>query len=409
MNSRIPMGPQGRELRRRLTARTCAIVAAYTVCYLVFLLIVNLVGMADLAERVADATSEWIYLTEEQYRVFQESNMGGDGRYWDVWPTEEGTFGVRDLTTYYAIKSLKVPVAFALYCIGLVAILLAMLNRSVRYFNELSYAVARLLEDKSTVIDLSSDLHIVASELSGIRERSLADDRAAEAAEARKNELVAYLAHDIKTPLTSIIGYLQLLDDEPDLPVEARSRYAGVALDKARRLDAMMDEFFEITRYNMKTIPIERQKVDMFILCSQAADEVYPLASNRNICVDVQTSGNRDAFIDPDKLARVLSNVLRNAISYADQDSTVSMRLEGCEKEMVLCVENRGREISPEHLDAIFEKFFREDGARATEKGGAGLGLAIAKEIVTAHGGSISAESENGATAFTIRLPRSPL
>lgn len=403
------MGPQGRELRRRLTARTCAVVAAYTAFYLALLLLVQLFGMEGLAERVADATSEWIYLTEEQYRTFQEYNIGVDGRYWDVWPTEEGTFGVRDLTTYYVIKSLKVPMAFTLYCIGLVVILLAMLNRSVRYFNELSFAVARLLEDKGSAIDLPPDLHIVASELSRIRERSLADDRTAEAAEARKNELVAYLAHDIKTPLTSIIGYLQLLEDEPELPVESRSRYAGVALEKARRLDAMMDEFFEITRYNMKSIPIERQKVDMFILFSQAADEVYPLASGRGIDVDVQTSGNRDAFIDPDKLARVLSNVLRNAISYADQGSTVSMRLEGREKEMVLCVENQGREISPEHLDAIFEKFFREDGARATEKGGTGLGLAIAKEIVIAHGGSISAESKNGVTAFTIRLPRSPL
>lgn len=407
MKEKVPMGPQGRELRRKLTRRAYVAVLAYTVLCSALLLLASALGLDDgLADRVASATSEWVYLTEDQYKTFLENNLGVDGRRWDVWPAGSGTFAVRDLTTYYAIKSLKIPLAAALYCAGLMAVLLSVINRSVRYFNELSLAVTRLLEDGQSAISLPSDLRIVESELSRIQELSLANDRAAEAAEARKNELVAYLAHDIKTPLTSVIGYLQLLDEEPELSVEARSRYAGVALDKARRLDAMMDEFFEITRYNLKSMPIERQTVDMFILCSQAADEVYPLASARGIDVNVHTSGKRDAFADPDKLARVLSNVLRNAVSYADRESAVSLKLEGLEKEMVIRIENRGREISPEHLNAIFEKFFREDGARATEKGGAGLGLAIAKEIVVAHGGSIAAESDNGVTVFTVRLPR---
>lgn len=402
------MGPQGRELRRRLTKRACATVLAYTALYLALLLFVNAFGLGGLADKVADATSEWVYLTEDQYAAFLENNLEGGDRRWDVWLTEDGTFAVRDLSTYYAVKSLKAPVAAVLYCAGLVAVLLAVLNRSVRYFNELSLAVARLLEDKGSPISLSPDLRIVESELSRLQELSLANDRAAEAAEARKNELVAYLAHDIKTPLTSIIGYLQLLDEEPELSVDARSRYAGIALEKARRLDSMMEEFFEITRYNLKSMPIERRKVDLFILCSQAADEIRPSASARGIAVNVRTLGERDAFVDPDKLARVLSNVLRNAVSYADQRSTVSLELEGSEEEAVVRIGNHGREISPEHLDAIFEKFFREDGARTSERGGAGLGLAIAKEIVSAHGGRIFAESENGATVFTVVLPRKP-
>lgn len=88
----------------------------------------------------------------------------------------------------------------------------------------------------------------------------------AEAAESRKNELVAYLAHDIKTPLTSVIGYLALLAEEPDLPYEKRERFASAALDRARRLDGMMDEFFEITRYNLGSIPVEREQVDVVML-----------------------------------------------------------------------------------------------------------------------------------------------
>lgn len=392
------MGPQGRALRRKLTARTCAVVAVYTVCYLLFLLAAQVFFIDSLANSIADATSSWIYLDEDQYLAFQESEMNGGFQHWDTWVLADGSYAVRDLTLYNLVKSLKAPAGIALYCLGLAIILLFTLNRSLSYFNELSFAVTRLLGDKSSPVELSDDLSIVASELSRIRERSLADDRAAKAAEERKNELVAYLAHDIKTPLTSVSGYLQLLEEAPELSEEARARYAGIALEKAQRLEDLMDEFFEITRYNLKNVPLERRSVDMFILCTQAGE--------RDIRIEVDSKGEREAFVDPGKIARVLSNVLRNAVAYADAGSTVLLRMEGDEETLAVSIENEGQEISPEHLEAIFEKFFREDAASSSRKGGAGLGLAIAREIVNAHGGSISATSENGRTVFAIRLPR---
>lgn len=406
MRARIPMGPQGKLLRRRLIARTCAGVAAFTVCYLALLLFAQMFLVDSLANDIADATSEWIYLTEDQYRTFQENQMSGSFQQWDTWLLEDGSYAVRDLTVYYFMRTLKIPVAIAVYCAGLAVILLVMLNRALSYFNELSFAVTRLLADKSSPVELSPDLGIVSAELSRIRERSLADDRAAQAAETRKNELVAYLAHDIKTPLTSISGYLQLLEEAPELSDETRARYAGIALEKAHRLEGLMDEFFEITRYNLKSVSLERRQVDLFILCTQAAEEMYPQASGRGIRVEVKAEGEREAFVDPGKVARVLGNVLRNAVAYADKNSTISLRLEGGEEEAVIYVENEGQEISAEHLESIFEKFFREDGARSSQKGGAGLGLAIAREIAEAHGGSITAASENGRTTFTVRLPR---
>lgn len=406
MARRIPMGPQGRALRRSLTARTCVVVAIYTACYLLFLLAAQLLVVNNIADAIADATSNWIYLSEDQYLAFQKSDMAGGFQHWDTWILEDGSYAVRDLTLYHLVRSLKVPAGIALYCLGLAIILLFTLNRSLSYFNELSFAVTRLLGDKNSPVELSPDLAIVSSELSRIRERSLADDRAAKAAEERKNELVAYLAHDIKTPLTSISGYLQLLEEAPELSEEARSRYAGIALEKAQRLEGLMDEFFEITRYNLKSIPLERRRVDMFILCTQAAEELYPQANDRGIRIEVSFEGEREAFVDPGKIARVLSNVLRNAVAYADAGSTVLLRVEGDEAALAVFIENEGQEISSEHLESIFEKFFREDGARSSCKGGAGLGLAIAREIVNAHEGSISATSENGRTVFAIRLPR---
>ena len=226
------------------------------------------------------------------------------------------------------------------------------------------------------------------------------------AAESRKNELVAYLAHDIKTPLTSVIGYLALLAEEPDLPYEKRERFASAALDRARRLDGMMDEFFKITRYNLGSIPVEREQVDAVMLAEQVAVELLPAASGRGVSSAVHAPDRPvDSFIDPDKMARVLGNILKNAVAFANPSTEVLLNVHIEGESVVFAVEDTGREISPEHLVHIFEKFYRVDGARSTGHGGAGLGLAISKEIVAAHGGNITATSESGHTVFIIRIP----
>ncbi len=220
---------------------------------------------------------------------------------------------------------------------------------------------------------------------------------------------MAYLAHDIRTPLTSVIGYLSLLDESPDLPAEQRQRFTRTAFMKAERLESLIEEFFEITRYNLQAIPIERSTVDVQLFLEQIADEFFPQASEKNVSITVKAPEGQTIFVDGEKLARAVGNVMRNAVAYADAGTTVSVRAQregrGAHAAgWMITVTDHGREISPEHLESIFEKFYREDGARNAQSGGAGLGLAIAKEIIVAHEGTIEAESENGETTFTITL-----
>ena len=172
----------------------------------------------------------------------------------------------------------------------------------------------------------------------------------------------------------------------------------------------MLDEFFEITRYNLHAMTVEREHVDPALLCFQVAEEFYPEASARGIRIEVDAKEGDEVFADARKLSRALSIVVKNAVAYADANTRihVEMRITDDGKDgrtLRMSVANRGREISKEHLDRIFDKFYREDDARATNQGGAGLGLAIAREIVQAHGGSISAASENGRTVFTFAIP----
>lgn len=397
---------QARALQRRLVERLLVSLLVYSVLFAAVALALDTAVFDDLGERVAQLTSSWTYYSEEEYAALriefadsQQSDM------LQALPVEGGGYNVRNLGPYYAVRSVKWVALLGLYLLGCVGFALVVMRSSVKRFDDLACAVTALFADREAKIALPDSLAIVRAELLEVRERSLADERAARAAETRKNELVAYLAHDIKTPLTSVLGYLTLLKESPDLPRATRAEYAGIALAKAERLDDLIDEFFEITRYNLQAIPIERQRISSQLLCQQVADGLFPEASAKDVAIDVDASEDAMVFVDPDKMARALSNVMRNAVAYADAGTRVGVRACADDHGATFSVTDHGREISPVHLQSIFEKFFREDAARSTNKGGAGLGLAIAKEIVIAHGGSISAQSEAGTTTFTIVVP----
>lgn len=312
----------------------------------------------------------------------------------------------RNLSAYNNIRALKYPIAVTLFLLGILVIMAFAIRKSLRYFDELFSSLRSVLANGSGLVSLPAELSLAEDSINEIKKKNDAEQRATAAAERRKNELVAYLAHDTKTPLTSITGYLTLLEEAPDMPVEQRKRYAHVALAKAYRLDSMLDEFFEITRYNLGAIAIERERFDLALFCYQVVEDFYPEAESRGIDFEVAANEGDSVFADAPKMARVVSNVIKNAIAYADADSTISIKAHANGSGAFrIEVSNQGREISPEHLNRIFEKFYREDDARATRQGGAGLGLAIAREIVSAHGGTIDATSEAGVTRFVIDIP----
>ena len=222
---------------------------------------------------------------------------------------------------------------------------------------------------------------------------------------ARKNDLITYLAHDLKTPLTSVIGYLSLLDEVPDMPQPQREKYTHIALEKSQRLEGLINEFFEITRYNLQQLTLDREPVDLSYLLVQLTDEFYPILQAHGNTAELNAPETLTVSGDSAKLARVFNNILKNAVAYSDRDTPIRIRAEEADGQVSVFVENQGRTIPPQKLETIFEKFFRLDEARATATGGAGLGLAIAKEIVTLHGGTITAQSQNRRTTFRVTLP----
>ena len=255
-----------------------------------------------------------------------------------------------------------------------------------------------------------------------VKSTAEAHERALRDEAQRRSDLITYLAHDLKTPLTSVIGYLSLLDEIPEMPREQRCRYVGITLDKAKRLERLINEFFDITRYNLSHIELETESVNLSYLLVQMADEFYPLLAEHGNTVSLTVEGapasveapGAELWItaDPGRLARVFNNILKNAIAYSHEGTEIAVTAERFERadapgEPWVCVtvSDEGATIPPHKLEAIFDKFFRLDEARATSTGGAGLGLAIAREIVELHGGTITAASEAGLTTFTVELP----
>ncbi len=289
--------------------------------------------------------------------------------------------------------------------IFLVILLKFSISWFTKYFDEVGAGMDKLAEESDAEITLSPELDFMENKLNQIKNNLEKQKKAALDAEQRKNDLVVYLAHDIKTPLTSVIGYLSLLDEAPDMPAEQKAKYVGITLEKAYRLEQLINEFFEITRFNLQTIVLNKEKINLLFMLQQMADEFYPMLTPQGKQVSVNVPDGLALWGDADKLARVFNNILKNALAYSYENSIIDISAQQQEKNIVITFTNKGNPIPQAKLETIFEKFYRLDSARSTNTGGAGLGLAIAQEIVTAHDGTITVESNTENTIFTVKLP----
>ena len=317
-------------------------------------------------------------------------------------------FNNSDAQTIYqlVIRNNMDMILFVSILIFLVILFRFSVSWFTKYFDEISAGMDKLTEESDDEITLSLELDFMEDKLNQIKNNLEKQKKAALDAEQRKNDLVVYLAHDIKTPLTSVIGYLSLLDEAPDMPQEQKAKYVGITLEKAYRLEQLINEFFEITRFNLQTIVLNKEKINLLFMLQQMADEFYPMLTPQEKQVSVNVPDGFTLWGDADKLARVFNNILKNAIAYSYENSVIDISAQQQDKNIVITFTNQGNPIPQGKLETIFEKFFRLDTSRSTNTGGAGLGLAIAQEIVNAHGGNIFVQSNIEKTVFTVVLPQ---
>lgn len=302
---------------------------------------------------------------------------------------------------YYAVLFLAINIIF-----WFIVILLAMHYQKKQTIEETGRLIRNyMLKINTEEQTFPEEYETVAVQIAQMRADMQRSEQILKEEAQRKSDLIAYLAHDLKTPLTSVIGYLSLLEEVPDMPQEQRIKYTGITLEKAKRLEQLINEFFEITRYNLQQIILEKETVDLYYLLLQLTDEFYPILKEHGNTIRLEASENLIIYADPEKLARVFNNILKNAVAYSYRDTEIVISAQETDEKLQIIFLNKGTTIPPQKLETIFEKFFRLDDARTTNSGGSGLGLAIAKEIVTLHQGTITAKSEKEETSFIVTLP----
>ena len=189
------------------------------------------------------------------------------------------------------------------------------------------------------------------------------------------------------------------------MPVEERAKNVHITLEKACRLEEMINEFFEITRYNSHQIRLSECSIDLYYMLVQLTDELTPVLKHHGNFVTLEMDEDMVVYADPDKLARVFGNLLKNAAAYSYRGTEIIISAFQTETETKIFIKNRGDTIPEEQLSLVFDKFYCLDQSRSSGTGGTGLGLAIAKDIIELHGGSSSASSEADAIVFCIQLP----
>ena len=280
-----------------------------------------------------------------------------------------------------------------------------LVKRMLHYLSSVEAAIDAIQREDDEQIVLVQELKPLEDKLMALRATLKRKEMETAISEQKKNDLVVYLAHDLKTPLTSIIAYLTMLDQRKSMPDEDREKYIHVTFEKASRLRELINEFFEITRFNLQDIVLEKEQLNLSFLLEQLADESYGVLKDKYLTCSVKTDDDLMVMGDPDKLARVFDNLLRNAIAYSYTDTEIEIEARAKGTDIVITFENQGHEIPEQNLKLIFEKFYRVDNARSSQTGGSGLGLSIAKRIVELHGGIIEATSDWERTTFTVVLP----
>lgn len=301
---------------------------------------------------------------------------------------------------------------------GLVVILpiLLIIGYLVIVFFELRKPYAYLEDVVKGVRDINNrQLHMIHLEHDELRDvndllnQTKADielnEQAAKMAEQKKNDLIVYLAHDLKTPLTSMIGYLTILKDEKDIPQQSHDHYVEIALDKAERLEDLINEFFEITRFNLTQQALELSRIDIVRLLEQLIYEFKPMFKEKNLQCELDAPRSLEMKCDVQKMQRVFDNLLKNAVNYSFENTVIHIHLSQSEKGYEFIFENQGNTIPQAKLDHVFEQFYRLDSSRASNTGGAGLGLSISKAIIEQHHGQIQVESYDEKIIFKVLIP----
>lgn len=281
-----------------------------------------------------------------------------------------------------------------------------------RIVKDMTYISDRIIDiadgksDEKIIIERQDEIGEIAGRINEMTEQInqlITSER--DALQSNK-DLIACVAHDLRTPITSVKGYLDLALDTKHYDLEQRQKYVRIAQTKANRLEYLIHDLFNYTKLTSGEITLHRSKIDLVQLVEQMVEEFYPLFQEEELeCTTKYNISYLEMNMDGELIARAVQNLLSNAIKYGKDGKHVYVELECLEQEVQIRVTNYGLVIPEESIKHLFDKFYRVERSRNVKTGGTGLGLNIAQDIVHLHGGRIQVTSGASGTCFTIALP----
>lgn len=342
------------------------------------------------------------YMVYPENAKIQGGEPSGDEAIWKLLP---GGRGLKK-GTLFALAGLSVVLAlffFVLYFLLFTrkfAAYLAEIAAGIRRFSSGEQRARIAVRQSNELTQIAESFNAMAQELEDVE----AEERKNEGA---KNDIITSIAHDLRTPLTSVVGYLELVT-EKNVDEDTRRHYISVAYRKAKRLQCLTDDLFNYIKYGSAELILNKAPIDAVKMLEQLTEEAYPAIADSHLELMVEKGIDR-AIVEADGtlLARAFSNLLGNAIKYGRDGKRLFLRMEQGDTPQTarFHIINFGEVIPAEDMEHIFERFYRVDAARTEGQGGTGLGLAIAKNIIERHGGTISVKSDLNGTEFIVELP----
>lgn len=321
-------------------------------------------------------------------------------------------------------NEMRYALCYAISFIVFVEIFFKLIDFTIEYIRKLRRSIQQVTSGNYGVqceVEYDDELGSLAANINVLSKTLLAKEKESEKlkekeraaldiernAERQKNELITNVAHDLRTPLTTIVGYLELIKDDTALSKEDVHKYSGIAYEKSIRLQEMMDDLFEFTKLDNADIKLNKSMINLSGLIMQMTDEFYPSFKDCNITPIVDLP-EENIYVQGDGqlLARVFDNLISNALKYGYHNTDLKIEVSGDKKYATVKVINHGDTIASEDIPLLFNKFYRTDSSRNSKTGGTGLGLAITKNIVDLHHGDISVTSDDQITTFIVKFNR---
>lgn len=321
-------------------------------------------------------------------------------------------------------NEMRYALCYAISFIVFVEIFFKLIDFTIEYIRKLRRSIQQVTSGNYGVqceVEYDDELGSLAANINVLSKTLLAKEKESEKlkekeraaldiernAERQKNELITNVAHDLRTPLTTIVGYLELIKDDTALSKEDVHKYSGIAYEKSIRLQEMMDDLFEFTKLDNADIKLNKSMINLSGLIMQMTDEFHPSFKDCNITPIVDLP-EENIYVQGDGqlLARVFDNLISNALKYGYHNTDLKIEVSGDEKYATVKVINHGDTIASEDIPLLFNKFYRTDSSRNSKTGGTGLGLAITKNIVDLHHGDISVTSDDQITTFIVKFNR---